>query len=151
MKKVNIFSLLLIILLFKTSCGYTPIYSSSNFELKIKKIDYEPNILNKQIVQTLSSLSNPSASKEYNLSVNTLNEKNIVSKNSKGETVIFEKKIVLELELYNEENRYNKKFSSKINYNNNDNKFELNQYEIEIEKQIIDDLIEEVILYFSNL
>lgn len=151
MKKVNIFSLLLIILLFKTSCGYTPIYSSSNFELKIKKIDYEPNILNKQIVQTLSSLSNPSASKEYNISVNTLNEKNIVSKNSKGETVIFEKKIVLELELYNEENRYNKKFSSKINYNNNDNKFELNQYEIEIEKQIIDDLIEEVILYFSNL
>ena len=151
MKKVNIFSLLLIILLFKTSCGYTPIYSSSNFELKIKKIDYEPNILNKQIVQTLSSLSNPSASKEYNLSVNTLNEKNIVSKNSKGETVIFEKKIILELELYNEENRYNKKFSSKINYNNNDNKFELNQYEIEIEKQIIDDLIEEVILYFSNL
>ena len=151
MKKINIFSLLLIILLFKTSCGYTPIYSSSNFELKIKKIDYEPNILNKQIVQTLSSLSNPSASKEYNLSVNTLNEKNIVSKNSKGETVIFEKKIVLELELYNEENRYNKKFSSKINYNNNDNKFELNQYEIEIEKQIIDDLIEEVILYFSNL
>ena len=151
MKKVNIFSLLLIILLFKTSCGYTPIYSSSNFELKINKIDYEPNILNKQIVQTLSSLSNPSASKEYNISVNTLNEKNIVSKNSKGETVIFEKKIVLELELYNEENRYNKKFSSKINYNNNDNKFELNQYEIEIEKQIIDDLIEEVILYFSNL
>ena len=151
MKKVNIFSLLLIILLFKTSCGYTPIYSSSNFKLKIKKIDYEPNILNKQIVQTLSSLSNPSASKEYNISVNTLNEKNIVSKNSKGETVIFEKKIVLELELYNEENRYNKKFSSKINYNNNDNKFELNQYEIEIEKQIIDDLIEEVILYFSNL
>ena len=138
-------------MLFKTSCGYTPIYSSSNFELKIKKIDYEPNILNKQIVQTLSSLSNPSASKEYNLSVNTLNEKNIVSKNSKGETVIFEKKIILELELYNEENRYNKKFSSKINYNNNDNKFELNQYEIEIEKQIIDDLIEEVILYFSNL
>jgi len=151
MKKVNIFSLLLIILLFKTSCGYTPIYSSSNFEFKINKIDYEPNILNKQIVQTLSSLSNPSASKEYNLSVNTLNEKNIVSKNSKGETVIFEKKIILELELYNEENRYNKKFSSKINYNNNDNKFELNQYEIEIEKQIIDDLIEEVILYFSNL
>ena len=151
MKKVNIFSLLLIILLFKTSCGYTPIYSTSNFELKINKIDYEPNILNKQIVQTLSSLSNPSASKEYNLRVNTLNEKNIVSKNSKGETVIFEKKIILELELYNEENRYNKKFSSKINYNNNDNKFELNQYEIEIEKQIIDDLIEEVILYFSNL
>ena len=141
MKKVNIFSLLLIILLFKTSCGYTPIYSSSNFELKIKKIDYEPNILNKQIVQTLSSLSNPSASKEYNLSVNTLNEKNIVSKNSKGETVIFEKKIVLELELYNEENRYNKKFSSKINYNNNDNKFELKQFE----KIIINDLVDKII------
>ena len=151
MKKINIYLLLFIILLFKTSCGYTPIYSTSNFELKINKINYTPNILNKQIVQTLNSLSNPSGSKEYDININTLNEKNIVSKNSKGETVIFEKKIILELELYNEEDQHNKKFSSKINYNNNDNKFELNQYEIEIEKQIIDDLIEKVILYFSNL
>ena len=151
MKKINIYLLLFIILLFQTSCGYTPIYSTSNFELKINKINYTPNILNKQIVQTLSSLSNPSGSKEYDININTFNEKNIVSKNSKGETIIFEKKIILEIELYNEEDRYNRKFSSKINYNNNDNKFELNQYEIEIEKQIIDDLIEEVILYFSNL
>ena len=75
----------------------------------------------------------------------------IVSKNSKGETVIYEIKIILELEVYNDKIKHNKKFSSKLNYNNNDNKFELNQYEIEIEKQIMNDLIEEIILFLSTL
>ena len=35
-----------------------------------------------------------------------------------------------------------KTFSSKQNYNNIDNKFELNQYEIELEKQIVSELTE---------
>ena len=151
MKKIYIYLLLLMMQAFVTNCGYTPIYSTSNFDLKFNKFDYDPNALNKQIVQTLSSLSNNTGSKEYDVKITTLKEKNIVSKNSKGETIIFEKKIILQLEVYNNKNKHSKKFYSKINYNNNDNKFELNQYEIEIEKQIIDDLIEEVILYFSNL
>ena len=52
---------------------------------------------------------------------------------------------------YNDNINQLKNFSSKINYNNSDNKFELNQYENEIEKQIINELIEEIILYLSNL
>lgn len=151
MKKINLCYLFFIMLIFMNGCGYTPIYSISNFDIKLNQIDYTPNILNKQIAQTLSTLSSPSGTKEYDIKINTLKEKNIVSKNSKGETITFEKKIILELEIFNEEIQHNKIFSSKIRYNNNDNKFELNQYEIEIEKQIINDLIEEIILFFSSL
>lgn len=152
MKKIHIYySLFLFVLFFTTSCGYTPIYSTSNFDLKFNKIDYTPNVLNKQIAQTLNSLSNPNSTKRYDIKINTLKEKNTVSKNSKGETVTYEIKIILELEISNEKIRQNETFSSKIKYSNNDNKFELNQYEIEIEKQITSDLIEEIILFFSNL
>ena len=151
MKKININFIFLIVLTLTTNCGYTPIYSTSNFDLKLNNFDYAPNDLNKRIVQSLSTLSNPEGSKEYNVKINTLKEKNIVSKNSKGETTIFEIKIILELEAYNDKIKHNKKFSSKLNYNNNNNKFELNQYEIEIEKQIINNLIEEIVLFFSNL
>ena len=152
MKKIHIYySLFLFVLFFTTSCGYTPIYSTSNFDLKFNKIDYTPNVLNKQIAQTLNSLSNPNSNKRYDIKINTLKEKNTVSKNSKGETVTYEIKIILELEISNEKIRQNETFSSKIKYSNNDNKFELNQYEIEIEKQITSDLIEEIILFFSNL
>ena len=151
MKKINIFLLLFFILILTKGCGYTPIYSVTNFDLKFNKIDYEPNLINKQIVQTLNSLSSSEGTKEYNIKINTIKEKNIISKNSKGDTETFEIKIILDLNVYNENTNRNKKFSSKIKYNNNDNKFELNQYEIEIEKQILNDLIEEIILFFSNL
>ena len=152
MKKIYIYcSLILSVIFFTTGCGYTPIYSTSNFDLNLNKIDYTPNVLNKQIVQTLNSLSNPYSSKEYDIKINTQKEKNTVSKNSKGETVTYEIKIILELEISNDKIQKSETFSSKIKYSNNDNKFELNQYEIEIEKQITSDLIEEIILFFSNL
>ena len=151
MKKKYIYLILIFLLTFMSSCGYTPIYSTSNFDIKLNNFDYTPNTLNKRIVQTLTNLSNSAGTKEYNVKINTLKEKNIVSKNSKGETVIYEIKIILELEVYNDKIKHNKKFSSKLNYNNNDNKFELNQYEIEIEKQIMNDLIEEIILFLSTL
>ena len=67
MKKINIYFTFIIVLIFTTNCGYTPIYSTSNFDLKFNKIDYTPNFLNKQIVQTLNSLSNPESSKEYDI------------------------------------------------------------------------------------
>lgn len=151
MKKINIYLLFLIILAFTKGCGFTPIYSTTNLDLRFNKIDYIPNILNKQIVQSLSTLSNPDSTKEYDIEIITFKEKNVVSKNSKGDTETYEIKITLDLNVYNQNNKDYKKFTSKIQYNNNDNKFELNQYEIEIEKQIISDLIEEIILYFSNL
>ena len=151
MKKINIYLLLFVVLIFTKSCGYTPIYSTNNFDIKFDKIDYKPNVLNKQIVQILSTFSNPNSSKEYDIKINTLKEKNIVSKNSKGDTETFEIKIILELSVDDGIKENSKSFSSNIKYNNNDNKFELNQYEIEIEKQIINDLIEKIILYFSNL
>ena len=49
------------------------------------------------------------------------------------------------------EETYKKSFIDKIKYNNNDNKFELRQYELEVEKQIITDLIEKIVIFFSEI
>ena len=151
MKTTKFFAIFYLIFVFTNSCGYTPIYSSTNLDIKFNKIDYVPNILNQQIAQTLTSLSNINGKKEYDLELKTFKEKNIVSKNSKGDTETYEIKIILELVVNNNDIEDTQRFSSKVKYNNNDNKFELNQYEIEIEKQIINGLIEEIILYFSKL
>jgi len=151
MKTTKFFAIFYLIFVFTNSCGFTPIYSSTNLDIKFNKIDYVPNILNQQIAQTLTSLSNINGKKEYDLELKTFKEKNIVSKNSKGDTETYEIKIILELVVNNNDIEDTQRFSSKVKYNNNDNKFELNQYEIEIEKQIINGLIEEIILYFSKL
>ena len=75
MKKIKTLSLLLFISLFVENCGFKPIYSSNNLDLKFNEIDYKPTILNKQIVQTLNSLSNPDGAKNLNIKFNTTREK----------------------------------------------------------------------------
>lgn len=150
MKKTKILLYILIATLI-SSCGFKPIYSSSNLDLKIEKINFEFNKINNQIARSLETFSNPSGLKKYVINFDTRNEKRIISKNSKGDTEVYELKIALNLTIEEGDKKYKKKFSKKIKYNNNDNKYELKQYEGEIEKQIITDLIEEVIIFFSQI
>ena len=42
-------------------------------------------------------------------------------------------------------------FLSKQNYNNNENKFKLNEYETELEEQLITDLINDILIYLANI
>ena len=81
-------SLLIIILFFFLQhCGYTPIYSN------IKKIDYKINVkelngnfeMNNIVSSEIKRYSNSSSNKIFNLKVTTTYEKNVLTKNKKGE------------------------------------------------------------------
>ena len=147
--KIIFFCLLTITLI--SNCGYKPIYSTSNLDLKLNKINFESNKINNQIVRSLQLFSNPDGSKSYDINIETKKEKRIVSKNSKGDTELYELKINLKMIVETKTKKIAKNFENKIKYNNNDNKFELKQYESEIEKQIISDLIEQIIIFFYEI
>tara|TARA_B100001063_G_scaffold1192_1_gene875 strand:+ start:717 stop:1172 length:456 start_codon:yes stop_codon:yes gene_type:complete len=147
--KIIFFCLLTITLI--SNCGYRPIYSSSNLDLKLNNINFESNKINNQIVRSLKLFSNPDGSKSYDINIETKKEKRIVSKNSKGDTELYELKINLKMIVETKTKKITKNFENKIKYNNNDNKFELKQYETEIEKQIISDLIEQIIIFFYEV
>ena len=146
MKKIHLFIINLFILIFLEGCGYEPVYSSKNFLFKVGKIDHESNQINNQITTSLKSLSNQSAQNTLDLKLNSTKEKRIVSKSKSGDAEIFELKILVEVVI----NDQQKSFSSSQNYNNNENKFELNQYEIEIEKQIINGIIDDMLIYLAK-
>ena len=146
MKKKHFFIINFLILILLEGCGYEPIYSSKNFLFKIGKIDYENNQINNQVVRSLKSLSNQNARNTLDLKLSSTEEKRIVSKNKSGDAEIFELKILVEVII----NDQQKSFSSSQNYNNNENKFELNQYEIEIEKQIINGIIDDILIYLAK-
>ena len=146
MKKKHFFIINLLILIFLEGCGYEPVYSSKNFLFKVGKINYETNQINNQVVRSLKSLSNQNAQNTLDLELNSIKEKRIVSKNKSGDAEIFELKILVEVVINNQQ----KSFSSFQNYNNNENKFELNQYEIEIEKQIINGIIDDILIYLAK-
>ena len=147
--KIIFFCLLTITLI--SNCGYKPIYSTSNLDLKLNKINFESNKINNQIVRSLQLFSNPDGSKSYDINIETKKEKRIVSKNSKGDTELYELKINLKMIVETKTKKIAKNFENKIKYNNNDNKFELKQYESEIEKQIISYLIEQIIIFFYEI
>ena len=42
-------------------------------------------------------------------------------------------------------------FTNKQNYNNNDNKFQLNQYEKEVEDQLITEIIDDILIYLTKI
>ena len=146
MKKNCFFKICFILLIFLQGCGYEPIYSSKNFLFKINKIDYDNNNINNQIASSLKSLSNDNAQNSLNLEINSKKQKRIVSKSKSGNAEIFELKISVDI-LINEEQRT---FSGLQSYNNNENKFELNEYEIEIEKQIIDEIFDDILIYLAK-
>ena len=147
--KIIFFCLLTITLI--SNYGYKPIYSTSNLDLKLNKINFESNKINNQIVRSLQLFSNPDGSKSYDINIETKKEKRIVSKNSKGDTELYELKINLKMIVETKTKKIAKNFENKIKYNNNDNKFELKQYETEIEKQMISDLIEQIIIFFDEV
>ena len=147
--KIIFFCLLTITLI--SNCGYKPIYSTSNLDLKLNKINFESNKINNQIVRSLQLFSNPDGSKSYDINIETKKEKRIVSKNSKGDTELYEFKITLKMIVETKAKKVTRNFENKIKYSNNDNKFELKQYESEIEKQIISNLIEQIIIFFDEI
>ena len=144
-KKPLVFYFFLIILL--QACGYEPIYSSKNYLFKIENINYENNRINNQIVNSLRSISNKNAKNFINLDIKSGKDKNVISKDKSGDPLIFELTIFADVVI----NGKQKKFIGKQLYNNKKNKFELNEYEKELEKQITDNIINEIFIHLGRL
>ena len=87
MTKLKKIFTVLALLLFFSSCGYTPIFSKKDVNFSIVKIEFlGDNDVGKNIDNVLSSYKNK-AGKEKEISLAIVNSKNITiaSKNSKGE------------------------------------------------------------------
>lgn len=147
MKRKNILLIGILIITLLYGCGYKPVYSSKELLFKINKITHPSSKIDRLIARTLKSISNNEATSTLNLEFNSNKEKIIISKNKNGDPEIYELKILVNVQVKNKK----KTFIAKQIYNNIPNKFELNEYEIQIEKQIISKVIDEIILFLLEL
>tara|TARA_Y100000992_G_C21242331_1_gene481386 strand:- start:8 stop:451 length:444 start_codon:yes stop_codon:yes gene_type:complete len=146
MKKVYFLLINLFVLSFLQGCGYEPVYSSKNFLFKVEKINYENNRINNQIARSLKSISNENAQNNLNLNLSSKKQKKVISKNKSGDPVIFELAILITIKIEGEEMI----FVSKQSYNNNENKFELNEYENEIEEQLVNEIVDDILIFLAK-
>ena len=144
-------TLSLLFFIFIIGCGYSPIYKSLN-DLTYNSIIY---IGDKKLIRQISSaLAFKEDKNNKNLQKITLETgKNIsvTSKNAKGQSQSYRMVIYLNLIIEDNEKIIEKKtFVKDFTYNDKDNKFELSEYENQIESNLIKEIIGEVNIYLNT-
>ena len=152
MKKLIIIVIALFIL---NNCGYTPIYSAKENNFYIKEISQKDRSkLNTKIVNNIEKFSNQNSENIIQLEINSNKKIDIITKDKKGDPSKFQMTIFLNINILNKNNytiNKTKSFYENFNYNNNSNKFSLKQYEKEIEDILINKIVEESVIYLSEL
>ena len=147
-------SILLILLFFiLANCGFEPIYSSkkSNFNIGEIKITNK-NRFNSIIENNLKNISNNESQNKFDLIVNSERKKIVSSKDAKGDPQLLTMIISIEIQIIkNNAIKNTKSFSQNFSYSNDSNKFSLAQYEKNIEKNLINKIIENINTYLLSL
>ena len=147
-------SILLILLFFiLANCGFEPIYLSkkSNFNIGEIKITNK-NKFNSIIKNNLKNISNNESQNKFDLIINSEKKRIISSKDTKGNPQLLTMIISVEVQIIKDNVIKNKKnFSQDFSYSNNSNKFGLAQYEKDIEKNLINKIIENLNTYLLSL
>ena len=147
-------SILLILLFFiLANCGFEPIYSSkkSNFNIGEIKITNK-NKFNSMIKSNLKNISNNESQNKFDLIISSKKKRIISSKDTKGNPQLLTMIISVEVQIIKDSVIKNKKnFSQNFSYSNNSNKFDLAQYEKNIEKNLINKIIENINTYLLSL
>ena len=150
MKKI----FLILIILFLNSCGYTPLYSSmdSNYKVISLKSSVSSSFTN-YIQNSIKALSNENAEKKFNISFEYSEEISVILKDSKGDPSKNRLKIEIDLSLFDAKDNLiaTKKFSENFEYNIDDNKFNLKQYEKNIKLNLIEEITKQILEFLATV
>jgi len=148
MKKI-----LIIIFFFISACGYQPIYKVNKeiTKIKIKEVKFSGDQeISKEVFLKLPFII------EKNDDLNTLiiESKKIISetsKNQKGQATSYRTSLNINLKLTNLENKTitEKKLKKEFSYDTKKDKFKLKRYQKQIEKDLIDKISKELIIFFN--
>ena len=141
------------IFLFLLSCGYTPVYQiNKDLNFKIDTINFsgDKNV-GRQIIRGLENFEGNDTKNIFDLDLNSLKQESIVSKDKKGNATSY--KLVLTVDAYftnkiNNKN-YQKKFIKESTFNSKNNKFELDQLKVNLEKNMISQIIQDINIFLG--
>ena len=141
------------IFLFLLSCGYTPVYQINkdlNIRINIKNVSGDKNI-GREIIRGLENFSKSDAKNIFDLDLKTFKQESIVTKDKKGNATSY--KLVLTVDAYfankiNNKN-YEKRFIKEATFNSKNNKFELEQLKINLEKNMISQILQDINIFLG--
>ena len=141
--------------MFVLSCGYTPIYQTDQkLNIKFDTIDFSGDKdINRDIVKNLDKYKDSDTNNIFNLSINSNKREDIVTKDKKGNASSYKLTLEVDINLSNISNdkNFRKKFSKDMSFNSKNNKFELDQYRLNLEKNMISQILQDINIYLRNL
>ena len=150
MKKI----FLILIILFLNGCGYTPLYSSKDSNYKVISLKKNVNnSLTNYVQNSIEVISNENAEKSLNISFEYNENISVILKNSKGDPTKNRLNVVIDLSLLDSNDNLiiSKQFSESFEYNIDDNKFNLKQYEKNIKFNLIEDITQQILVFLANV
>jgi len=144
--------LLIILLIFLTSCGYSPIYQNvKSNDLAINIVSSNGNAeMNDLIKNELDLYFNSESENKYDVSFNTNYEKRIISKDNSGTASSYQLFVETNFSVITKNKKDNFLFTEKLNLENNPDTFAQKNYEDIIKRNFASSIREKLILKLSN-
>ena len=144
MKKIILISLLL----FLSNCtGYKPIFTSDQTNFHIEKIEISnDNKLVRKLIKSLKPYSVDNGKQSITLKLDLNKQENVIMKDAKGDPASYEIKIELNVDVITKDDTNKLNFKENFTFNNQSNKFELNQYKKNTETNLINKILEKLML-----
>ena len=143
----------LFIFFFLLSCGYTPIYQTDqNSKIRLDMINYSGDKkLGRSITKGIERLRKNQSDNIYDLNFNSSKKESVVSKDKKGNISTYKMLIEVDFNLESKENNkiFSKKFIKETTYNSMNNKFELSQYKLNLEKNMISQILQDINIFLG--
>ena len=148
-KSIILFSLLLL-----TACGYTPLYIAKKENFYISEI--QSNNKNNYYYYFKNHLKSYMQGDQVNkknlkIEIDLSKNKKTISKDSKGNPLVYSLEISSNVKVLEDENLVLKKIiRKKFKYNNKSDIFELYRYEEKVEKNLIKLISDDIIFFISK-
>jgi len=142
---------LILVFLFTSSCGYTPIYINKNMGIiEFSKIDLSGNEdVNKKLINILR-IKEAITENDLQLMLKSNYEITETSKDSRGVINSYRSSIDVEILIKkNDKIKKIKNFSRSFNYNSLESRAELIEYQNEIENNLINKIVDDIILFLN--
>ena len=141
--------------MFALSCGYTPIYQTDQkFNITFDTINFsgDKNI-SREVVQNLEKYKDSDTNNIFDLFINSTKREDVVTKDKKGNATSYKLTLEVDINLKNNyiDKNFTKKFSKNMSFNSKNNKFELDQHRLNLEKNMISQILQDINLYLRNL
>ena len=109
--------------------------------------------INREIVKNLDKYRDVDTNNIFDLSINSSKREDIVTKDKKGNATSYKLTLEVDINLSNISNdkNFTKKFSKNMSFNSKSNKFELDQYRLNLEKNMISQILQDMNFYLRNL